>query len=118
MFWLKQCPRCKGDLFLDHDSYGKHVRCVQCGHYWQASDTEERATIKTCGYQGCEMPGTYFIGWEGDGSLRFGRVCAMHDRELGCQNVKDGATRERSEPPRKIRPDRALVNHLAERRLA
>jgi hypothetical protein len=31
MVWLKGCPKCKGDLFLDHDSYGKYQSCIQCG---------------------------------------------------------------------------------------
>ena len=32
MVWLKACPRCKGDLFLDDDHYGKFKSCVQCGY--------------------------------------------------------------------------------------
>jgi hypothetical protein len=33
MFWLKSCPRCKGDLYQDSDVYGIYVACFQCGHY-------------------------------------------------------------------------------------
>jgi hypothetical protein len=32
MVWLKACPRCRGDLFLDSDHYGKFRTCVQCGY--------------------------------------------------------------------------------------
>ena len=32
MVWLKACPRCKGDLFLDEDHYGKFKSCAQCGY--------------------------------------------------------------------------------------
>jgi uncharacterized Zn finger protein (UPF0148 family) len=32
MFWLKACPRCKGDLFLDANARGKDIVCLQCGY--------------------------------------------------------------------------------------
>jgi len=32
MFWLKACPRCKGDLYLDVNSRGKDIVCLQCGY--------------------------------------------------------------------------------------
>lgn len=32
MMWLKACPRCRGDLFLDSDAYGRFVSCIQCGN--------------------------------------------------------------------------------------
>lgn len=32
MVWLKACPKCKGDLFLDKDHYGKYQSCIQCGY--------------------------------------------------------------------------------------
>ena len=31
MFWLKMCPRCKGDLYLAEDRFGQHLACLQCG---------------------------------------------------------------------------------------
>jgi DNA-directed RNA polymerase subunit M/transcription elongation factor TFIIS len=31
MFYLKACEKCKGDLFLDRDSYGSFLKCLQCG---------------------------------------------------------------------------------------
>ena len=32
MIWLKECPRCQGDLILDQDQYGRFKTCVQCGY--------------------------------------------------------------------------------------
>lgn len=32
MLWLKTCARCKGDLYEDHDDYGRFISCLQCGH--------------------------------------------------------------------------------------
>ena len=31
MFWLKNCPRCSGDLYEETDIYGPYISCVQCG---------------------------------------------------------------------------------------
>ena len=31
MYFLKQCPRCNGDLATDSDQYGDFVSCLQCG---------------------------------------------------------------------------------------
>ena len=33
MFWLKSCPRCRGDLFQDRDRYGWYISCLQFGHH-------------------------------------------------------------------------------------
>ncbi len=33
MYWLKGCPRCRGDLHNDRDSHGTYMACLQCGHY-------------------------------------------------------------------------------------
>ena len=33
MFWLKSCPRCRGDLHEGLDFYGPYIACLQCGHY-------------------------------------------------------------------------------------
>lgn len=40
MLWLKSCPRCQGDMFLDRDFYGSYVSCLQCGY---VLDHEEEA---------------------------------------------------------------------------
>jgi uncharacterized Zn finger protein (UPF0148 family) len=31
MMWLKSCPKCRGDLFEEHDLGGSAVICLQCG---------------------------------------------------------------------------------------
>ena len=33
MFWLKACPKCKGDLYQGKDMYGPFIACLQCSHY-------------------------------------------------------------------------------------
>ena len=32
MFWLKACPKCKGDLYMDMNSRGEDIVCLQCGY--------------------------------------------------------------------------------------
>ena len=32
LLWLKTCPRCKGDLFLDNDPLRSDIVCLQCGY--------------------------------------------------------------------------------------
>jgi hypothetical protein len=32
MIQLKGCPRCRGDLYLNQDMYGKYLNCLQCGY--------------------------------------------------------------------------------------
>ena len=31
MYFLKQCPKCNGDLAAYSDQYGDFVSCLQCG---------------------------------------------------------------------------------------
>ena len=39
MVYLKSCPRCTtGDVALDRDHYGKHIQCLQCGHFKDLDD--------------------------------------------------------------------------------
>ncbi len=42
-FWLKQCPRCWGDLRADADRYGSYIACMQCGYI--LNQTEETRLI-------------------------------------------------------------------------
>ena len=30
--FLKQCPRCNGDVGIGSDQYGSYVHCLQCGY--------------------------------------------------------------------------------------
>lgn len=32
MLMIKDCPRCRGDMFVERDKYGWHKECLQCGH--------------------------------------------------------------------------------------
>lgn len=29
---FKGCPKCQGDLYLNRDTYGKYLSCLQCGY--------------------------------------------------------------------------------------
>ncbi len=31
MYYFKACEKCMGDLYLDRDSYGSFLKCLQCG---------------------------------------------------------------------------------------
>ncbi|MBI4340282.1 MAG: hypothetical protein HY680_10095 [Chloroflexi bacterium] len=32
MIYFKACPRCQGDMKINHDLYGRFLECLQCGH--------------------------------------------------------------------------------------
>ncbi len=32
MMYLKQCPKCHGDLIAGGDMHGEYVSCIQCGY--------------------------------------------------------------------------------------
>ena len=40
MYWLKACPRCRGDLHQESDFYGPYVACIQCGYVLDAREEE------------------------------------------------------------------------------
>ncbi len=31
-YWLKECLRCRGDLRIESDIYGRYIECMQCGY--------------------------------------------------------------------------------------
>jgi hypothetical protein len=31
VFYFKGCPRCKGDVYVEKDSFGTYRKCLQCG---------------------------------------------------------------------------------------
>ena len=31
MIFLKACPKCSGDILLDEDTFGRYLKCLQCG---------------------------------------------------------------------------------------
>jgi len=45
MYWLKACPRCRGDLHEEKDFYGAYVACIQCGYV--VNSLEENALRPT-----------------------------------------------------------------------
>lgn len=32
MIKFKSCPKCRGDLYLGEDIFGKYLSCLQCGY--------------------------------------------------------------------------------------
>lgn len=40
MMMLKGCPRCRGDVRINKDTYGEYKQCVQCGYM---QDLDSRA---------------------------------------------------------------------------
>ena len=50
MFWLKNCPRCRGDLYETSDIYGVYIDCFQCGHY--LTTLEEALVRSGAAYRG------------------------------------------------------------------
>ena len=40
MYWLKACPRCRGNLHQESDFYGPYVACIQCGYVLNAREEE------------------------------------------------------------------------------
>ena len=43
MFWLRACPRCNGDVFLEEDTDGYYVVCLQCGYLFEV---QRQASVK------------------------------------------------------------------------
>ena len=41
MIILKGCPRCRGDVQINKDFYGKYRECLQCGYM---EDLEEKSS--------------------------------------------------------------------------
>jgi len=31
MLYLRECPKCQGDMYLEKDHYGSFRQCLQCG---------------------------------------------------------------------------------------
>ncbi len=39
---IKGCRRCRGDVFLERDSEGEYISCLQCGAVYTKHDKEEK----------------------------------------------------------------------------
>jgi len=35
---FKVCPRCRGDLYLGEDVFGRYLSCLQCGYLKDVED--------------------------------------------------------------------------------
>jgi ssDNA-binding Zn-finger/Zn-ribbon topoisomerase 1 len=40
-YWLKECPKCHGDLRKESDIYGEFIACLQCGYTLKADEELE-----------------------------------------------------------------------------
>lgn len=55
-YWLKGCPRCRGDLREEADQYGAFISCVQCGFI--PTESEEARLLKTGAAKGLVLRST------------------------------------------------------------
>jgi len=46
MLRLKSCPRCRGDVIIDRDSYGWYEQCLQCGHQRELENLDYAQTAR------------------------------------------------------------------------
>jgi predicted nucleic acid-binding Zn-ribbon protein len=53
---FKGCKRCGGDLFLERDSEGFYISCLQCGAVYNRRDEEINKSVKYPIVE--EVPGT------------------------------------------------------------
>ena len=44
MIKFKVCPRCRGDLYLAEDVFGRYLSCFQCGYL---KDVEKAELVST-----------------------------------------------------------------------
>ena len=47
MLELKACPRCRGDMRVNHDLYGDYKQCFQCGNTVELNPTTRRRLFLT-----------------------------------------------------------------------
>ena len=45
MLYLKACPRCHGDMYLERDAYGQYKGCFQCGYLVDIDEPEVSSGI-------------------------------------------------------------------------
>ena len=46
MFYFKGCGKCKGDLHLESDTYGKFLKCLQCGRITEVESRRSHAVLR------------------------------------------------------------------------
>ena len=66
MYWLKACPRCRGDLHGDSDAHGAYVACLQCGHYLTPAQESAMSSMRV---ELFEPAGAYSLAESGERSL-------------------------------------------------
>lgn len=42
MIYFKACPRCRGDLYIGKDLYGRYRGCLQCGYQAEVREVAGR----------------------------------------------------------------------------
>jgi hypothetical protein len=42
MLTHKQCPKCKGNIYLSTDYYGRYEQCLQCGYTCDLDGIDEQ----------------------------------------------------------------------------
>ena len=47
MLELKACPRCRGDMRVNHDMYGVYKQCFQCGNTIELNSTTRRRLLRS-----------------------------------------------------------------------
>ena len=47
MFWIKACPKCRGDLYETADIYGNYIACLQCARYLTEDEQARVETLQT-----------------------------------------------------------------------
>jgi hypothetical protein len=47
MLELKACPRCRGDMRVNHDVYGHYKQCFQCGNTIELNSTTRRRLFRS-----------------------------------------------------------------------
>ena len=54
MLFFKSCPRCKGDIHVNQDIYGRYKECLQCGFMEdvQTADEALAAAVAKVGFAG------------------------------------------------------------------
>ena len=54
MLLFKSCPRCNGDVNVNHDMYGHYKKCLQCGFMEdvQTADEALAAAVARAGFIG------------------------------------------------------------------
>lgn len=40
-WWMKACPKCRGDLHEDRAWGEREIRCLQCGHVLNEPETQQ-----------------------------------------------------------------------------